>query len=88
MPVISIPDSQFDWKIAFGDEVSFKFTMDIQHFEVDNPKYFNPAVPSGGFRSGNVIGPYVANKKKNVNVKFKYDNSDLVATTHTILIGD
>lgn len=88
MPVIYIPDSQFEINVPFDGEVSFEFRMDIQRFEVAHPEYFDPAAPSGGFRTGNVIGPYKANKKKNVKVKFKYDNSGLAADTHTILIGN
>jgi hypothetical protein len=83
---ISIPDSQLNWPIKSTDQVRFTFNADVEQFEVvGHPDYFSPRVPSGGFRTGNIIGPYQPNKTKK-NVTFKYDNS-LVAT-HTILIGD
>jgi hypothetical protein len=83
---ISIPDSRNDWPIKSTDQVRFTFKVDVEHFEVErHPDYFSPRVPSGGFKTGNIIGPYHPNKSKK-NVTFKYDNS--LATTHTILIGD
>jgi hypothetical protein len=68
-----------------GDVVTFKFKLDETNFYTDAPDAFDPPLPSGGFISGNKIGPYKPNKS--ITVNFFYDGSG-VRGMHSISIGD
>jgi hypothetical protein len=91
MILIPIPDSHPNdkWDV-YSEGVIFTFLMNVDHFQVDHPEYFDPKIPSGGFRLGNAIGPYrpVASAKGKT-VVFKYDpDKGGIAGSHTILIGN
>jgi hypothetical protein len=83
---INIPDSKGSWPINFDDTVSFVFSADQQEFSASPLDAFWPPLPSGGFVSGDTIGPYKPNEHK-TTVTFRYDNSELTGM-HTILIGN
>lgn len=86
---IEIPDGQGNWPIHHADAIYFHFKIDIKKFWVDHPDCFNPHIPSGAFKKGDKIGPFLPARHK-TKVSFYYDKSEgeTILGMHTIEIGD